>query len=134
MADIQNLLKQLLTAVYGKDVRQTIHDSIKQCYADTSKGVTPVITTTSVDGGTEVTIKVGANTTKFVVEDGTATDEQVSAWLDAHPDVTTSIEDGSVTEEKLSEDLKNKFTQLSSDIEEINESIESLTLADGEGY
>lgn len=34
MVDIQNLLQQLLSAVYGKDVRQAIHDAIHQCYAD----------------------------------------------------------------------------------------------------
>lgn len=34
MADIQKLLEQMLTAVYGKDVRQTIYDAIKQCYDD----------------------------------------------------------------------------------------------------
>ena len=38
MADIQNLLKQLLNAVYGKDVRQAIHDAIQQCYYDGKAG------------------------------------------------------------------------------------------------
>lgn len=38
MADIQNLLQQLLNAVYGKDVRQSIHDAIKQCYDDGKAG------------------------------------------------------------------------------------------------
>lgn len=34
MADIQTYLKKILSAVYGKDVRQSIHDAIKQCYYD----------------------------------------------------------------------------------------------------
>lgn len=38
MADIESLLKQILSAVYGKDVRQSIHDSIKQCYLDGKSG------------------------------------------------------------------------------------------------
>lgn len=38
MADIQKLLKSILSAVYGKDVRQSIHDSIKQCYYDGKAG------------------------------------------------------------------------------------------------
>lgn len=38
MADIQTYLKQILSAVYGKDVRQSIHDSIKQCYYDGKAG------------------------------------------------------------------------------------------------
>ncbi len=38
MADIQNLLQQLLNAVYGKDVRQAIHDAIEKCYYDGKAG------------------------------------------------------------------------------------------------
>lgn len=38
MADIQTYLKNILSAVYGKDVRQSIHDSIKQCYYDGKAG------------------------------------------------------------------------------------------------
>lgn len=38
MADIQTYLKAILSAVYGKDVRQSIHDSIKQCYYDGKAG------------------------------------------------------------------------------------------------
>ena len=38
MADIQTLLSKILNAVYGKDVRQSIHDSIKQCYYDGRAG------------------------------------------------------------------------------------------------
>lgn len=38
MADVQGLLKKILSAVYGKDVRQSIHDAIKQCYYDGKAG------------------------------------------------------------------------------------------------
>lgn len=34
MAEIQTILEQILKARYGKDVRQSIHDGIKQCYVD----------------------------------------------------------------------------------------------------
>lgn len=40
MADIQSLLKSILSSVYGKDVRQSIHDSIKQCYYEGKAGAT----------------------------------------------------------------------------------------------
>lgn len=40
MADIQSLLNSMLTAVYGKDVRLSIHDAIKQCYYDGKAGAT----------------------------------------------------------------------------------------------
>lgn len=38
MADVQLLLKAILEAVYGKDVRQSIHDAIQQCYYDGKAG------------------------------------------------------------------------------------------------
>lgn len=40
MADIRTLLNNIKTAVYGKDVRQSIHDSIEQCYYDGKAGAT----------------------------------------------------------------------------------------------
>lgn len=38
MADITELLRNIKTKVYGKDVRQAIHDAIKQCYLDGKAG------------------------------------------------------------------------------------------------
>lgn len=38
MADVQMLLKNILTTIYGKDVRQAIHDAIQQCYYDGKAG------------------------------------------------------------------------------------------------
>ena len=38
MADVQKLLSNILSAIYGKDVRQSIHDAIKQCYYDGKAG------------------------------------------------------------------------------------------------
>ena len=40
MTDISALLGQILKAVYGKDVRQSIHDAISQCYDDVTGGKT----------------------------------------------------------------------------------------------
>lgn len=39
MATITENLKRILSAIYGKDVRQAIHDSIEQCEADVKAGV-----------------------------------------------------------------------------------------------
>lgn len=39
-SDIENYLSQIRTAVYGRDVRDAIVNSIEQCYTDTSTGVT----------------------------------------------------------------------------------------------
>lgn len=38
MSKIQTYLSQILNAVYGKDVRQAIHDAIYQCYEDGTAG------------------------------------------------------------------------------------------------
>ena len=38
MASISEYLKQILSARYGKDVRQSIHDAIQQCYYDGKAG------------------------------------------------------------------------------------------------
>ena len=40
MSRISQLLAQILSAVYGKDVRQSIHDAIEQCYTDVSNAKT----------------------------------------------------------------------------------------------
>ena len=34
MADIYELLEQISSAIYGEDVRGSIHDAIEQCYED----------------------------------------------------------------------------------------------------
>lgn len=40
MATIQDYLNQIKNAIYGKDVRQAIHDGIQQCYYDGKAGST----------------------------------------------------------------------------------------------
>lgn len=62
MADskIVQLLNQIKTAVYGRDVRTAIHDAIKQCYDDGSAGAIDV---TARDKCTELEDKIqDANT------------------------------------------------------------------------
>lgn len=70
MSVISDLLNQIMTAVYGKDVRQAIHDAIQQCYLDSAEGITPVITTETVSGGHNINITVGADTTTVFVANG----------------------------------------------------------------
>lgn len=47
-------------------------------------------------------------------QDGTATDAQVEtyveAWLDEHPEATTTVQDGSITKVKLSEDVLSEVS------------------------
>lgn len=43
MSDIENNLEQILKATYGKDVRQSIHDAIHDCYEDGKAGSTDLV-------------------------------------------------------------------------------------------
>ena len=133
VSSIQEYLRQILQAVYGKDVRKAIHDAINQCYIDASAGITPVITTESVTGGTQVNITVGDNTTSFVVQNGEATDTQVetyiSEWLDDHPEATTTVQDGSITVAKLATDTTNLIASKANtdDLDEIDDKTTFIT-------
>ena len=66
---------------------------------------------------------------------GTPTEEQVGdavdAWLTAHPEATTTVQDGSITRAKLDADLKEKTDEvgeLKSDINRIREQYSDDTL------
>ena len=51
MADsnIEQLLKQILDAKFGKDVRQSIHDGIEQCYEDGKVGAVDLVARQRID-------------------------------------------------------------------------------------
>lgn len=70
MADIQTYLDYILSKVYGKDVRQAIVDAINQCYTDATAGITPVITTEQIAGGTRFIVTIGSVSTSFDVMNG----------------------------------------------------------------
>ena len=54
-----------------------------------------------------------------------AIETAVSAWLEAHPEATTTVEDGSITEEKLAQDVAAILSGLESDTASLLEAIES---------
>lgn len=56
------------------------------------------ISSVTTDTGVDITI----NGNTYSINNGTATDEQVSAWLDAHPEATTSVQDNAIDYNKLS--------------------------------
>lgn len=73
------------------------------------KAFPPAISLEEVENGHWVTVSdYNGEQTFFVAngrqgpagENGTATDAQVSAWLDAHPEATTSVLDGAISPEK----------------------------------
>ena len=74
----------------------------------------------------------GDGTTEWVTQ-GTPTDAQVgtavSSWLDAHPEATTTVQDGSISRQKLNNDLKAKTDAvpgLQAGIVDINTNIADL--------
>ena len=104
MADISDYLKKILSAVYGKEVRQSIHDAIKQCYKDGKSGTIDLIARERIDnlvaqsgsteGNSELTdIRVGADGKTYPTA-GTAVREQFTAMtnkLDTTPDDILNI-------------------------------------------
>jgi len=72
MSNIQEELQQILSARYGKDVRQNIHDAIHTCYEDGRAGAIDLVAREEID---EINEKgVGAEITK--AEYDALTDEQ----------------------------------------------------------
>ena len=79
MANIQEILTKILSSRYGKDMRQAIHDGIEQCYSDV----------------TNPDLNVDAFETA------------VQNKIDSGELAAMTIPDGSITKEKLGEDLKS---------------------------
>ena len=71
---------------------------------------TPTAKVTETQTGVKITITDKNGTTTADITNGTATDAQVNAWLEAHPEATTTVEDGAVTEEKLSPILQETIS------------------------
>lgn len=75
-------------------------------------GYSPTATVTQTQTGATISITDENGTTSASVTNGTATDAQVEtyveAWLDEHPEATTTVTDGSITEAKLSDDVSKQ--------------------------
>lgn len=76
MSNIEQNLQKILTSRYGKDVRQSIHDSIHDCYEDGKAGATDLVAREQIanlvannnptDGNSELLdIRVGADGTTY---------------------------------------------------------------------
>lgn len=68
-------------------------------------GETISASVTQTENGATITITDGSGTTTATVQNGTATDAQVDAWLTEHPEATTTVQDGSITTQKLAPDV-----------------------------
>lgn len=88
MSKIESYLKQILSAVYGKDVRQSIYNAIAQCYDDVSN---PTLSTEALKTTIEIRIQE-------LLDDGSL--------------ANMTIADGSITAEKLADDIVFGVTEV----------------------
>ena len=114
-SNIETLLASILSAVYGKDVRQSIHDAIAQCYDDVSN---PDLNSEAfikaiqekIDDGSiaKMTLANGAVTTELLA-DGSVTTAKIAVGAVTPDEIkdrsveTNKLADGAVTEEKLAD-------------------------------
>lgn len=75
-------------------------------------GYSPSVVVVQTETGVSITATDKDGTTTAQVENGTATNEQVEAWLDNHPEATTTVQDGAISEAKLADNAvtPNKTT------------------------
>ena len=121
--DVVTISAQTLTEEEKAQVRTNIGamsqaDGDKKLVAPTTAGTAGQLLHLNADGGTEWTTQ------------GTPTDAQVgtavSAWLTAHPEATTTVEDGAISRAKLNDDLKAKtdaVPDLKSAIDDITDAV-----------
>ena len=97
MSSIATYLNQILRSVYGKDVRQAIHDAISQCYDDVNA---PALQTEAMQAAVQAKINAG-EMAALTIADGSLT----GAKLANGTIPTAKIADGAITMAKLSSDI-----------------------------
>lgn len=76
MGNIQDLLAQILSARYGRDVRQSIHDAIETCYEDGHAGAIDL--QAREDIAAETTAREALDSRVEALENDTTTAEEVT--------------------------------------------------------
>ena len=89
----------------GKNGTNGVNGSDGVDGADGQDGFSPIATVETTSTGVRISITDKNGTTSATVQNGTATDAQVAAWLDNHPEATTTVEDGSISKAKLAADV-----------------------------
>lgn len=134
MTRIEELLEAILEAVYGVDVRQSIHDAIQQCYYDSKVGSldliarqqisTLVAANNETDGNSElIDIRTGADAVSYPSA-GEAVRQQftnVHASLDSILKELTDIRVGAdeTVYASAGESIRVQLTEILSKIEEL---------------
>ena len=96
---MQEALDNILHAILGKDVRQSLYYGIKQNHEDTEKiNKNKIDKPDKSDDGLVPRAKDGDIEWTAI---GQPTDEQVEDWLNKHPEATTTVQDDSITEVKI---------------------------------
>ena len=93
MATIQDYLNNILKAVYGKDVRQSIHDAIKQCYEDVTS---PELNIEAFETAVQNKIDSGELAAMTLADKSVTSEKLADGAVN-----TDNISDGSITQEKL---------------------------------
>ena len=120
MGNIQDLLAQILSARYGRDVRQSIHDAIETCYEDGHAGAIDLQARTLL-GDTDIS-EISETVTGAVVElDGAVGTAQTTA--DGAVEAAQTAQN--TADEKLSPNDAWKIGTI--DITEENVTINSLS-------
>lgn len=111
MATIQDYLNNILKAVYGKDVRQSIHDAIKQCYEDVTSpelniGAFETAVQNKIDSGELAAMTLAdKSVTSEKLADGAVNTDNISDGSITQeklvPGIEIDVKDGGVTEEKI---------------------------------
>lgn len=79
---------------------------------DGQDGFSPIATVEATSTGVKISITDKTGTTSATVQNGTATDAQVAAWLEAHPEATTTVQDGAISKSKLASDVSDVLESL----------------------
>ena len=110
MGNIQDLLAQILSARYGRDVRQSIHDAIETCYEDGHAGAIDLQARTDIAAETTareaLDTRVGGIDTRVeALENDTTTAAEVT-----YDDTTTQL--GATDAQGAIEALNNNLTNV----------------------
>lgn len=136
MATIAQIVEQIRHAIFGKDVRENIAQGIEQINQDTIDN-----NERAIDEEVRLNNRIDSNhldivqnqsdisncQTAIANEETRAKREEqrienlfdmpveqaVEDWLDAHPEATTTVSDGSITKAKLNDEVSNDAVDLS---------------------
>lgn len=114
MANIINALKKIKSAIYGEEVRGAIYDSIFGINDEVEKKAPLPLKGGSPDVGTEGhVLRSKGDGSTYWSNIGQPTDAQtasaVTAWLNAHPEATTTVQDKTIKNSMLTDNISNVY-------------------------